>query len=78
LLDFKRYTAKHIIKEIEENPQESRKECLLERLEKVGSQNQKNKKYQFWRQDNHPIELYKSETIDQKLDYIHNNPVRRA
>lgn len=78
LRDFKRHTAKYIIKEIQENPQESRREWLLERLEQAGQKNQKNKTYQFWRQDNHPIELYKPETTQQKLDYIHNNPVEEG
>lgn len=75
LRDFKRHTAKHIIKEIKENLQESRKEWLLELLQKAGSKNQKNKIYQVWRQDNHPVELYSAAITQQKLDYIHNNPV---
>ena len=31
--------------------------------------------YQFWRHDNKPIELWSNEVIQQKIDYIHNNPV---
>lgn len=34
-----------------------------------------NKSHQFWRQDNHPIELSTNWLMDQKLAYIHNNPV---
>ena len=34
-----------------------------------------NTKYQFWQQHNKPIELWSNEVIEQKLDYIHNNPV---
>ncbi|MFW5879435.1 MAG: transposase [bacterium] len=63
LRDFKRHTAKHILKEIQEHPQESRREWLLELLQKAGEKNQKNKIYQVWRQDNHPIELCKPETV---------------
>lgn len=74
LRDFKRHTAKYILIKLE-SPQESRRVCILEILHKAGEINQKNKTYQFWRQDNHPIELFKKETIQQKLDYIHNNPV---
>ena len=40
-----------------------------------GVNNKRNKKYQFWQQDNHPIELYSNYFIDQKVEYIHNNPV---
>ncbi|MCE2963474.1 MAG: hypothetical protein ACK43K_14140, partial [Chitinophagales bacterium] len=31
--------------------------------------------YQFWQQHNKPIWLYSPEVTDQKIDYIHNNPV---
>lgn len=30
---------------------------------------------QSWRQDNHPEELISDKFQDQKLDYVHNNPV---
>lgn len=40
-----------------------------------GKFNPNNKEIQFWQQDNHPIELITNKFIDQKLDYIHNNPV---
>jgi REP element-mobilizing transposase RayT len=30
---------------------------------------------QFWQQHNKPIELWSPTVIDQKVDYIHNNPV---
>jgi REP element-mobilizing transposase RayT len=76
--DFKKYTSKQVLKAIEENPQESRKEWMLRIFKKAGEYNSNNKDYQFWRQDNHPIELYKAETIQQKLDYIHNNPVEEG
>lgn len=43
---------------------------------KAGKQNSNNKNNQFWRQDNHPIELdFHSDLFEQKLNYIHNNPV---
>ncbi len=40
-----------------------------------GKQNSKKQTYQLWRNDNHPIELYHNEVINQKTEYIHNNPV---
>jgi hypothetical protein len=40
-----------------------------------GMNNNKNKTYQLWRNDNHPIELHSNKVIKQKLDYIHYNPV---
>jgi putative transposase len=33
------------------------------------------RKYQFWIRDSLPIILYTPEVINQKIDYIHNNPV---
>lgn len=37
--------------------------------------NSHNVYYQFWRQDNQPIELYSPGFTVQKLNYVHNNPV---
>ena len=48
---------------------------LLRLLLEAGQENAKNTNYQVWRKDNHPIELYSQEVINQKVDYIHNNPV---
>jgi len=31
--------------------------------------------FQFWRQDNQPMEIYSPKFVFQKLSYIHNNPV---
>ena len=72
--DFKKFTAMNLIKSIKENPQESRREWILWMMERAGKKNGNNTKYQFWQQDNHPIEL-EGKWLDQKLDYIHNNPV---
>ena len=60
---------------IEENPQESRKEWLLWMFEKAGKKNSNVTKYQLWQQHNKPIELWTDKIIQQKIDYIHNNPV---
>ncbi|MFD0793381.1 transposase [Mucilaginibacter litoreus] len=76
LRDIKRHTSKTIIKAIEQNLQESRREWLLWFFEREGKGNPNNEKYQFWRQGNHPIELFTNEVMDQKLDYLHNNPVK--
>ncbi len=75
LRDFKKYTSKAIIKAIENNPTESRKEWLLTMFEKAGKEKSNVEKYQFWQHNNQPIELYSPAIIKQKIDYIHNNPV---
>lgn len=73
--DFKRFTSKAIVKAIQDNEHESRKEWLLEQFAKAGSQSSNVKTYQFWRHDNKPIELWSIKVIDEKIRYIHNNPV---
>jgi REP element-mobilizing transposase RayT len=76
--DLKKYTSKQIINAIEQHPQESRKEWLLTMFRNAGGHNPNNTKYQFWRQDNHPIETFSSAVIRQKLDHIHQNPVKEG
>lgn len=73
--DIKKYTAATIIDAINHNPSESRRELLMWLFERAGQRYQHNKKYQFWMQHNHPIELNTNEMIQQRLYYIHNNPV---
>jgi putative transposase len=73
--DLKSYTAKRIIEMITTNPQESRKEWLLYLFRFYAKHNTQNSEYQFWQKTNHPIELYTNQVFDQKMDYIHHNPV---
>ena len=72
--DFKKYTAMKIIKAIKENPQESRREWIIWMLERAANKNGNNTNYQLWKQDNHPI-LLEGDLFDEKLNYIHQNPV---
>ena len=76
--DFKRFTSRNIIKAIQENTRESRKEFLLDCFQKEASKTSNTTNYQFWRHDNKPIELWSNEVIQQKIDYIHNNPVEEG
>ncbi len=75
LRDFKKHTSYEITRKIEGNNKESRKEWILDILKKHGTANNRNSVYQLWRNDNHSIELNTNEMIEQKVDYIHNNPV---
>jgi len=74
--DFKKYTSKQLIKAIQNNHSESRRDWMLRLFKYYAKFNSNNGEYQFWKQDNHPIELLSSKWIKQKLDYIHLNPVR--
>jgi len=71
--DFKKFTAKKIIKMIELDP-ESRREWMLNQFEFAGRNLKRIKNYKFWKDDNHAIEL-ESHMMDKRLDYIHQNPV---
>lgn len=82
LKSFKQFTSNQLQNLIAENKKESRKKWLLWFFEWAASKNSNAKKRQFtvlygtgWQQDNHPIELWSPEVIDQKLAYTHNNPV---
>jgi len=73
--DMKSYSSRQIKRAIMEHPGESRKEWMLWMFERAGTKNSNNNNYQFWQQHNKPIELYNNEIMQQKLDYLHNNPV---
>lgn len=70
--DHKKFTAKKIVEAIEENGQESRKEWLLPLLKTPDGS------IHFWQHDLHPIWLRTPAVIDQKLEYIHMNPVKEG
>ena len=73
--DFKKYTSKKILNTIQEEP-ESRREWMLSIFKIAGKSNSNNKEYQFWQQDNHAIECVSNSFMAEKLNYLHNNPVR--
>jgi REP element-mobilizing transposase RayT len=75
LRDFKKFTAKQIIESIQTET-ESRREWLLYMFRYFAKHNTNNREFQFWQQDNHPVALWSLGVIWQKLNYIHQNPVR--
>ncbi len=78
LRDFKKFTSKKIIFAIENNEKESRKEWMLNLFKYYAKYIKNNKEYQFWQHGNKPIELASPKWINQKLAYIHLNPVRNG
>ncbi|PWN70670.1 transposase [Chryseobacterium phosphatilyticum] len=76
--DFKGFTSRTLLKSIEENSRESRREWLLWMFEKAGKNNSNVKRYQFWQQHNKPIEVWSLKVFEQKLNYIHQNPVENG
>lgn len=75
LRDFKAYTAKQLMKAIAENTQESRKDWMIKLFKYYGMKSSQKQNMQFWKHDNHPFFLYTPKMIQQKIDYIHQNPV---
>ena len=73
--DLKGFTARKLLKTIQENPEESRKEWMLWMFERTGKKNSNVIHGQFWQQNNQPIEIWSLKVFEQKLNYIHNNPV---
>lgn len=71
LRDFKSFSTKCLIRAIKEHPKESRREWLLEKF-----WNKSENGYRLWRGDNRPIELWSNPVIDQKINYVHMNPVK--
>ena len=76
--DFKRFTSQQIVKAIIENPQESRKEWLLDKLKDAAQKSSNVKHYQLWQHNNRPIELWSNKVLDEKISYIHQNPVEEG
>src|SRR6185295_4856338 len=73
--DFKKFTSRKLIHNIEFNPRESRREWMMRAFRSAGALNPNNKEFQFWQQHNQPIELTSNLMIEQKVEYIHLNPV---
>ncbi len=76
--DFKRFTSTKLKQAIKEHPSESRKVWLVWMMERAGRKNGNNNDFQLWQQHNHPIVLDSNHLLQQKLDYIHNNPVKEG
>ncbi|WP_374459319.1 transposase [Chryseobacterium taeanense] len=74
--DFKGFTSKKMLNAIKGNLRESRREWMLWMFKKAGSKRSNVTEYQFWQQDNHPIEIWSLKVFEQKLNYTHNNPVK--
>ena len=75
LRDLKSYSAMRILKLVEELPNESRRDWLLHMFKYHAKYQPQNKEYMFWQKTSHPIELWTTAVFDQKVQYIHMNPV---
>ena len=72
--DFKKYTSKQLIININ-RINESRKVWLLKKFKFASDSIKRGEKYKVWKDGFHPIELSTNKMVEQRLDYVHNNPV---
>lgn len=74
--DMKRHTSEKLRLAIRSHTGESRKEWMVAMMEAEGRNNSNNISFQLWQQHNHPVELLDHRMAWQKLNYIHDNPVK--
>ncbi|MBT7589861.1 MAG: transposase [Candidatus Scalindua sp.] len=71
---FKSHTAREIIKAAEVD----RKKWLLNQLEFYKKKYKKDSKHQVWQEGYHPQIITEEDIFKQKVEYIHNNPVKKG
>ncbi|MFO1066548.1 MAG: transposase [Pirellulales bacterium] len=72
--DFKSFTAAAILNHLKTHCRGS----LLQELEFYKLHGRVDQQYQVWQEGSHPQLIESSEVMEQKIDYIHNNPIRRG
>ncbi|HNM25689.1 MAG TPA: transposase [Saprospiraceae bacterium] len=77
LRDFKARTARRMLNVLHDHEQvESRRSWLLYLFGYFARFDRDKQEFKIWQHDNHPIELFSEKVVLQKLQYIHENPVR--
>ncbi len=71
---FKSFTARKLIDYLKE----CRAEHLLKQLAWFKKRHKADRDYQLWEEGYHPQMIENEDVLRQKLDYIHNNPVKRG
>ena len=80
--DFKRFTSIELVKELQANdvhPERKRasgrSRWMLELFSQAAKRLERVNHFKVWQDGNHPIELDTNTIMEQKLNYLHNNPV---
>ncbi len=68
------YTARQLIDLLERNGAS----VLLEQLRALKLRHKTESDYQVWQEGSHPQQVINDDVMRQKLEYIHNNPVKRG
>jgi len=71
---FKQWTAKEILKLLKEE----KATTILEQLAFYKKAHRKDKTYQVWEEGYQPKLIQSEKMLVQKINYIHNNPVKRG
>jgi REP element-mobilizing transposase RayT len=72
--EFKSFTARAVIDYLEGRTAVH----LLEKLKNAKLHHKTKSEYQVWQEGSHPEEIHSEKMLLQKIDYIHDNPVRRG
>jgi REP element-mobilizing transposase RayT len=72
--DFKSFTARSIIDFFKERHAHH----ILKRLADSKITHKDDRMYQLWQEGSHPELIQNDEMMRQKIEYIHNNPVKRG
>ena len=75
LRDFKTHTSKAIVKQLQ-GGNDSRKDWILNLFAEEALQIKRNIDFKTWKDGNHPIQLDTNKMFDDRLNYIHHNPVK--
>ena len=72
IANFKSFTARKIIDFLHEK----KANHILKLLNYYKLQHKKDRRYQLWQEGSHPQAILNEEMMIQKIEYIHNNPVK--
>ena len=74
IADLKKFTAHALLAQLKEEG----REWLLNQLEYFCARHKRSSTHQVWQEGAHPQAIPSDEIMLQKLDYVHNNPVKRG
>jgi len=74
LTDLKRFTSRALLEQIKEE----KRDWLLNQLAYYCAAHKKSSAHQVWQEGVHPQAILGDEMMQQKMDYLHTNPVKRG
>jgi putative transposase len=74
IMALKKFTARNIVDQLKRD----NKEWLLSQLAFFKKSYKNRSDYQVWQECLHPVLLSSAEMFNQKIEYIHHNPVKRG